>query len=98
RHNFRKDTGRGKLMTVYRDHLADVETPLGAYWELAHDEAHSLLLESVTGGEQLARYSILGVRPRMLVRAKGDRARLISNGNENVIKHPGQDPLDILKE
>jgi len=85
-------------MPVYRDLLADVETPLGAYWKLAHDEPHSFLLESVTGGEQLARYSILGVRPRMLVRAKGDRARLISNGNENVIKHPGQDPLDILKE
>lgn len=61
----------GKRRLVYREFLADIETPLSAYWKLAHDEEHSFLLESVVGGEQLARYSILGVRPRKVIRTKG---------------------------
>lgn len=60
----------GKRIPVYRDLLADLETPLSAYWKLSHDEPHSFLLESVTGGESLARYSILGVRPRKVVSAR----------------------------
>jgi anthranilate synthase component I len=55
---------------VWQDVLADVETPLGAYWKLAHDEPVSFLLESVTGGERLARYSVIGVRPRAVVTAQ----------------------------
>ena len=70
----------GKRIPVYRDLLADLETPLSAYWKLSHDEPHSFLLESVTGGESLARYSILGVRPREVVRGR-------VNGN---------DPLEAL--
>lgn len=61
----------GFTSPVWADLLADVETPLSAYWKLAHDEAFSFLLESVTGGEQLARYSIIGVRPKEVLRAKG---------------------------
>jgi len=37
------------MTPIYRDILADLETPLSAYWKLAHDEVHSFLLESVTG-------------------------------------------------
>src|SRR2546423_14013335 len=65
--------GGTRPMPVYREMLADLETPLGAYWKLANDETYSFLLESVTGGEQLARYSLLGVRPISLLRTKGDR-------------------------
>lgn len=95
---FLAKTEGGKTMPVYRDLLADVETPLGAYWKLAHDEPYSFLLESVTGGEQLARYSILGVRPRMLLRSKGDQARFIGRDKETEFDLCAQDPLDVLKE
>lgn len=61
----------GRTSPVWADLLADVETPLSAYWKLSHDEEFSFLLESVTGGEQLARYSIIGVRPRAVLRRKG---------------------------
>lgn len=88
----------GRRMPVYRDVLADMDTPLGAYWRLAHDETFSFLLESVTGGEQLARYSILGVRPRVVLRSRGRRARLLSEGHEAETEIPeGSDPLDLLK-
>jgi anthranilate synthase component 1 len=54
-------TAGGKLVPVYAELLADLETPTSAYWKLAHDEKCSFLLESVTGGERLARYSYIGV-------------------------------------
>jgi anthranilate synthase component 1 len=58
----------GKRVPVYAEILADLETPTSAYWKLASGEAHSFLLESVTGGERLARYSFLGAKPRQIVR------------------------------
>lgn len=87
----------GRRMPVYRDVLADMETPLGAYWRLSHDETYSFLLESVTGGEQLARYSILGVRPRAVLRCKDRQVRRItSEGIAESVLADDQDPLDVL--
>lgn len=87
----------GSRAPVIRDLLADLETPLSAYWKLAHDETFSFLLESVTGGESLGRYSILGVRPRLVLRTKGDRVRRItSKGESRETLSEGQDPLDLL--
>ena len=48
--------------------LADLETPVSAYWKIAFDSEYSFLLESVTGGESLARYSFLGTNPRKIIR------------------------------
>jgi len=88
-----------RLQIVFRDVLADVETPLSAYWKLAHDETYSFLLESVTGGESLARYSILGVRPRLVLRSKGRSLRRIAPRSESREQLPeGTDPLDVLKQ
>jgi anthranilate synthase component 1 len=88
----------GCPVPVYRDVLADMETPLSAYWKLAHDETHSFLLESVTGGEQLARYSIIGVRPRMVVRVKGRNVRINQRGNQSKQElAEGEDPLAFIR-
>ena len=56
-----------KRVHLVKDVLADIETPVTAYWKLAHDQVYSFLLESVTGGEQVSRYSFIGVRPRSVV-------------------------------
>lgn len=85
-------------MPVVREILADMETPLSAYWKLASEETFSFLLESVTGGEQLARYSILGVRPRAVLRTKGTRwVRHTREGDASGEIGAGQDPLHLLK-
>jgi anthranilate synthase component 1 len=98
REEFLQKTGGIKPMPVYRDILADMETPLSAYWKLSRDETYSFLLESVTGGEQLARYSILGARPRTVIRSKGRQAKRISrNGEQRLEMAEGQDPLHLLK-
>lgn len=51
------------LFPVVRELPADLETPVSVYLKLA-GQGPSFLLESVTGGEQVARYSFIGVNPR----------------------------------
>ncbi len=83
---------------VVREILADVETPLSAYWKLAHDETYSFLLESVTGGEQVSRYSVLGVHPKAVLRTKDGRVRRLSpEGETDGELKPGEDPLHLLQ-
>jgi len=86
-------------MSIYRDLLADIETPLSAYWKLSHDQTYSFLLESVTGGEQLARYSILGVGPKRVLRTKNQNVSIQSGDQiETRTLAPGEDPLDALRD
>ncbi len=51
------------LIPIYREVLADLETPVSVFMKLCYDEPGAFLLESVEGGERVARYSILGARP-----------------------------------
>jgi len=96
--DFLKATGGVRPMPVFRDLLADMETPLSAYWKLSHAESCSFLLESVTGGEQLARYSILGANPRTVLRSKGRDARRISGGKTTKFRlEAEEDPLTLLE-
>ena len=54
------------LVPVYREVLADMLTPVRAYTVLCPPDEPGFLLESVEGGERLARYSFIGFRPRPL--------------------------------
>ncbi len=60
--------GQGNLAPVYREVPADLETPVSAFLKVARGE-YSFLLESVEGGERLARYSFLGTEPYRILRA-----------------------------
>ena len=51
--------GKGNLIPVYQEILADLETPVSAYFRIASGAKHSFLLESVEGQEKVARYSFL---------------------------------------
>jgi anthranilate synthase component 1 len=61
---------KGRLAFVYREVLADTDTPVSAYAKLGRGP-YSFLLESVVGGDKWAAYSFAGVRPRAVVRARG---------------------------
>jgi anthranilate synthase component 1 len=89
----------GKRMPIYRDLLADIETPLSAYWKLANQDLHSFLLESVTGGEQVSRYSLIGIKPTSVLRTKDQRWTLLSSDGRETSGgiQPGDDPLTLLK-
>ena len=73
---FRLSAEQGNLIPVYREIMADGDTPVGAYAKLGRGE-HSFLLESVVGGEKWAAYSFIGVRPRAVLRASGRQASVI---------------------
>jgi anthranilate synthase component 1 len=64
--------GRGNIVPVFREVPADLETPVSAYLKVARGR-HSFLLESVEGGERLARYSFIGTEPYRVLRT-GERA------------------------
>ncbi len=62
-------------MAVTQTVAADLLTPLSAYLRIARGAEYSFLLESVEGGEHLARYSFLGAGPHAVVRGRGDGTR-----------------------
>ena len=57
----------GNLVPVCRDIQADLETPVSAYLKIARGN-YSFLLESVEGGERMARYSFIGTEPLLVLR------------------------------
>jgi len=67
REEFAQAAARGNLIPVYRELLADGDTPVSAYSALGASE-HSFLLESVVGGATWAAYSFVGIAPRAIVR------------------------------
>ena len=68
---FEREARQGNVVPVVRSVLADLHTPVGAFMRIAGDSTYSFLLESVEGGERIARYSFLGAEPEMIVRGKG---------------------------
>jgi anthranilate synthase component 1 len=88
---------QGNLVPVCRELPADLETPVSVYLKL-QDEGPSFLLESIAGGEQVARYSFIGVRPRMLLSVAGDRVVQRADGYERVSQlADSEDALTALK-
>jgi len=72
----------GNLIPICRDIQADLETPVSAYLKIARGN-YSFLLESVEGGERLARYSFIGTEPSLV----------LGTGNENPV-----DPLNLVEK
>ncbi|MDD4986400.1 MAG: anthranilate synthase component I [Dehalococcoidales bacterium] len=63
----------GNLIPVYCEIMADLETPVSAYFKIACGD-YSFLLESVEGGEQLARYSFIGTEPALVLRTESNNS------------------------
>jgi anthranilate synthase component I len=68
---FEKQARQGNVVPVVRSVLADLHTPVGAFMRIAGNSPYAFLLESVEGGERIARYSFLGAEPEMIVRGRG---------------------------
>ncbi|NLX10683.1 MAG: anthranilate synthase component I [Chloroflexi bacterium] len=89
---------QGDLVPVYRTLLADLETPVSVYLKLAQDGGPSFLLESVEGGEQIGRYSFLGVNPKGLVIVQGRQVTITQrSGTIERELVPGEDPLAVIE-
>jgi anthranilate synthase component I len=77
-------SGQGTIIPVVKTLLADTETPVSAYLKIRDRSTYSFLLESVEGGEKVARYSFLGVDPYLIFRASGQSGsvRDLNTGQE----------------
>lgn len=88
---------RLNLITIVRELPADLETPVSVYLKLA-GSSPSFLLESVTGGEQVARYSFIGVNPSRSYLIRGRSVEVYGlNGSLKQSESLRGDPLDFLR-
>lgn len=69
----RKLASEGNLIPVYRILPADLETPVSVYLKLRQPGKSSFLLESVEKGEQLGRYSFIGIDPPISLTLRGNQ-------------------------
>ncbi|MDT8440401.1 MAG: anthranilate synthase component I [Desulfuromonadales bacterium] len=70
---------QGNLIPVYREILADMETPVSAFRKV-DDGCSTFLLESIEGGEKWARYSFLGVGSGRAFRSRGKTYQILEQG------------------
>src|SRR3954469_1823283 len=70
------------LVPVAKTVAADLRTPVSAFLSVAADEPNAFLLESVEGGEKIGRYTFLGARPYMILRARSRQVTIERNGKK----------------
>src|SRR5512139_1876577 len=88
---------QGNLIPIYRELSADLDTPVSVYLKLAGQGA-SFLLESVEGGEQVGRYSFIGIEPGALLSFNGRSYTRRSNGRTLTADLGKEhDPLHVLQ-
>jgi anthranilate synthase component I len=84
----------GNFIPVYREVLADLETPVSAWYKVCAGAKQNFLLESVEGGERIGRYSFLGCEPLWTLSARGDQCEQVFRDGQQ-LTHTG-DPFVIL--
>lgn len=92
---FQKLTERGNVIPLYKWITADLLTPGAAFLKMESQSSFGFLLESVEGGETIARYSFLGVGPFRTIRYRDGEATLVSGGASSTVR---KDFFSLLRE
>src|SRR5260221_10765199 len=87
---------QASLIPVAKIVAADLRTPVSVFLSIAATEPNAFLLESVEGGEKIGRYTFLGARPYMVLRAHGTRITLEQDGKKRQLDGSVFDVLDKL--
>ena len=85
-----------KKIPISREILADMETPLSVYRKLANC-SYSYLFESVEGGDKWARYSLIGLKARRLIKVIKNEVVILQDGKQ-IETITADDPLDYLDQ
>ncbi|MGI8502656.1 MAG: anthranilate synthase component I [Hassallia sp.] len=82
---FQELVKQGNFVPVYQEWVADLDTPVSAWYKVCAGQPYSFLLESVEGGEKLARYSLLGCDPLWILAAEGNRTTQTHRDGSQVV-------------
>jgi anthranilate synthase component 1 len=91
---FLKLAAEGTVVPVSKRVLADLLTPVAAYLKIERLSPFSFLLESVEGGEKVARYSFLGYDPHTVVRSRDGKVTIESKTGKEESDRP---MLEVLR-
>ena len=92
---FAKKAKEGNLVPVYREILADLDTPLSAFLKLK--SRRCFLLESVEGGEKWARYSFIGSDPSVIIEGRGKDIVIREGSHKKKVRFE-KDPLEVISD
>ena len=84
------------FIPVYREWIADLDTPVSAWYKVCAQEKFNFLLESVEGGENIGRYSILGCDPLWVLEARGEQT--VQSHRDGTQKSFSGNPFEILTQ
>ncbi len=82
------------LVPIYREIVADLDTPLTIFAKVAGGESHAFLFESLEGGEKWGRYSFIGFDPIVTFASRGTQ---ITITREDAVDEQQGDPLEALQ-
>lgn len=91
--SFKSLSSKGNLIPVYKEILADTETPVSAALKLGGSP--SFLLESMVGGEKWARYSFLGSKPSRVIKSRGQKVE-IKDDQTGTQKFHTENPFEVI--
>jgi anthranilate synthase component I len=92
---FQTLSAQGNLIPVFREILADQDTPVGAFKKI-DDGRYGFLLESIEGGEKWGRYTFLGSSPAVVIRGKGGWVEIVEG--DEVRRVEVADPLNYVRD
>ena len=87
---------KGNIIPIYKEIIADLETPVSTFLKTEKGR-YSYLLESVEGGEKIARYSFLGSDPYLVIKSRGKSIE-ITKGNTKKRFQTKEDPLREIEK
>ena len=92
---FKTLAGEAGLVPVYREIVADLDTPLTIFAKVAAFDSHAFLFESLDGGEKWGRYSFIGFDPLLTFSSSREQMEIVRGGRTEVLTG---NPLQTLRE
>ncbi|NPA52631.1 MAG: anthranilate synthase component I [Aquificae bacterium] len=93
---FKKLAKKFNVIPIYKEILADIDTPLSVFSKISSQNRFNYLLESVEKGENIGRYSFIGSSQPVYIRTKGKYAEIYDKGKIKI--KSTKDPLGELKK
>ena len=95
---FVKKYNLGIPQIIQKELIADIETPISTLIKISKNQKYSFLLESVQGGDQRGRFSLLGCDPDIIWEVKNKKVKIITIKNKIDLKQFSNKPIQSLKD